>query len=119
MERIDARFEPGGCDDPNVSGRLELPAKVVAECDQVDEMVGMKMADQDRVERARLDLCSQPRERALPKVEHDRGGSRSQEVGRAGGTRPICVCGSGAQDVELQHSRWVGGHRRSLAHPDG
>jgi hypothetical protein len=40
----------------------------MAERHEVDEVVGMEMADDDGVERAWLDLRGQPRERALSQV---------------------------------------------------
>ena len=41
---------PAGADDPDAAARL-LPAQVVAERDEVDEVVGMEVADDDRIDR--------------------------------------------------------------------
>jgi hypothetical protein len=46
-------------------------------------MVGMEMADEDALERARLDPGRQSRERALAEVQEDRLGTMTHEVGRA------------------------------------
>jgi hypothetical protein len=45
----------------------------VAERDEVDEVVGVEVADQDRAQLARLDRGDEPREGALAEIEQDGG----------------------------------------------
>jgi hypothetical protein len=80
----------------------------MAKRDEVDEVVGMEVADQDRVQRARLDRADQAREGALAEVEQDRGRPAANEVGGARGAGSIGPGGAGAEDVELEAGRLRG-----------
>ena len=72
------------------------------EGNQVDEVVGMEVADQDRVERAGFDSTDETRERALTQVEKDRGRAAPDEIGRPGRVGPIRPRGACAQDRQLE-----------------
>jgi hypothetical protein len=57
-----------------------LVREVVAERDQVDEVVGMEMADDDRIQVARLRRRHEARERALAELEEDSRAGRTDKV---------------------------------------
>ena len=50
MERIETAIEPGRPDHTDPAPRL-LPAEVVAERDEIDEVVGVEVADEHGAER--------------------------------------------------------------------
>jgi hypothetical protein len=61
---------------------LELVAQVVPQRDQVDVVVGVHVADEDRTHAGRLASRGQPSERALTEVQHDGVVAKFHEVGR-------------------------------------
>ena len=69
-------------------GWVEVPQEVVAERDEIDEVIGMEVADDDRPEGARLERSGQVRERPLAEIEHDRVVAGPDEIGGADGARP-------------------------------
>jgi hypothetical protein len=81
---------------------VELPAKVVAERDEVDEVIRMEVADRDEVNRARLQRGGELGKAALADVEQERSPTVTNEVRRARGSGPIRVGRTGAKDEEVQ-----------------
>src|SRR4051794_2500059 len=72
---------------PAVDGYRLLPRRVregVAERDEVEEVVGVEMADDDCVDLRVVTEAAQLREDAVPAVEHDRGVALLDHVARAG-----------------------------------
>src|SRR3954454_20448312 len=80
MERVDAVGKSRWPDDADSPRRPELIAEVVAQRDQIDEMVRVEVAHQDGVELAWLDRGGEPRERPLAQVEQDVRRRRLDEV---------------------------------------
>ena len=68
--------------------------------DEVDEMVGMEMADDDGVEQARVEQPGEPRERALAEIEQETRFPGAEQVGRPGRAEPVRVGGTCPDDVE-------------------
>jgi hypothetical protein len=102
VERVQPRGEPVRCHDGNAASRVELPAKVVTERDEVDEVVRVEVADRDEVDRARLQRGSKLGKAALADVQQERSPTVTNEVRRARGPGPIRVGRTGAQDEEVQ-----------------
>ena len=50
VERVEAGREAAGPEDADAARRHEVVAQVVAERDEVDEVVGVEVADDDRVD---------------------------------------------------------------------
>ena len=57
-------------DDADAPARL-LPTEVMAERDKIDEMVRVEVADDDRIERGRIECVRQPGEGSLAEIEKD------------------------------------------------
>jgi hypothetical protein len=108
VEGVEAARESGRSKDPQPPGWLEAVSKVMAKGDQIDEVIGMEVADDDRVESARVELADNPWKRSLAKVEEDRGRAMANEVRGPGGTGSIRVRRPGPCDEQLE---------RSLLHP--
>ena len=82
---------PGRGVEREPGGRHAPPSEEVAERDEVDVVVGVEVADDDRIERERVAHRAQPAERPLPEVEDERVVARGDEV--AGADRPgRCRC---------------------------
>ena len=60
VQAVEAVLEAGRTEDADAPARPP-PAEVVAEGDEVDEMVGVEVADDHRLERRRIDQAGQPR----------------------------------------------------------
>ncbi len=99
VEGVDTSLQAGRADDPDAAAR-RLPAQVVAEGDKVDEVVGVEVADDDGLELGRIDQPGQPREGALPEVEHEIRPCVTQQVRGPRGAWPIRVRRSGADDIK-------------------
>ena len=52
VERVQPAGQTTRCNDRHVPCRVELPAQVVAQRNEVDEVVRMEVADRDQVDRA-------------------------------------------------------------------
>jgi hypothetical protein len=76
----------------------------VAERDQVDEVVGVQVADDDRLERAGLQAPGDPGEAALSEVEADRRPIVLDHVRARRRAGSIGVGGAGAGDEEVHLS---------------
>ena len=72
--------QPRGRDHPHSAWWVELIAEVVAERDEVDEMVGVQVADDDARKVSGLQPAGQPCEGALADVEADRGAVVQDDV---------------------------------------
>jgi hypothetical protein len=70
-ERVQAVGEPGRRHYADPARRVELVAQVVAKGHEIDEVVGMQVADDHRSKPARIDPPRQPGEPALSKVQAD------------------------------------------------
>ena len=81
VEGIESLVETRRTDHADAPARL-LPAQVVAQGDEIDEMVGMEMADDDRVERAPDRAC--PR---VGRTSPGRGRGARSNHRRGAGTR--------------------------------
>ncbi len=57
VQAVQALAEAGRTEDPDPARRGQVPAQVVAERDEVDEVVGMEMRDHDRQQVARAPLA--------------------------------------------------------------
>ena len=77
-------------------------AEVMAEGDQVDEVVGMEVADDDGVEISRIELARESRKRSLAEVEQDRRRAAPDQVCGPGRAESIRVGRSRARDEQLE-----------------
>jgi hypothetical protein len=100
VQRVEPVVQSGRPDDAD-SRRLALEAQVVAECHQVDEMVRMQVADDDRIERFRRQEARQPRKRPLAEVQQEIRPVRPKEVRGPGRAKPIGVCRPRADHVQV------------------
>ncbi len=80
MERIESPVDAIGGDHAHVARRIELPAEVMTQRHEIDEVIRMEVADQDRVDRARLDRRREPGEGPLTEVEDDGRRARTDQV---------------------------------------
>ena len=101
MQRVEPVGEAGRTDDPDPAAAGRLPAQVEPERDQVDEVVRVQVADDDRIEVRRVQHPGEPGERALAQVEQEGALAVRQEIGRAGRPGAVRVRGSGADDREI------------------
>ncbi len=99
VQPVEAVVEAGRTEDADASTRL-LVAQVVTQRDEVDEVVRVEVADDDRVERARVDVTGQPREGALAEVEDEARAVEAEQVGGAGRAGPVRVGRARTDDVE-------------------
>ena len=104
VERVEAVVETGRPDHPDAPARL-LPAQVVAERHEIDEVVRVEMADDHRVEGRRIEGGRQSRERSLTEIEEHARVAESHEVRSTGRAGSIGVCGPRTDHVKV--------HRRS------
>ena len=73
----------------------------MAQGDEIDEVIGMEMADDDRVERGRIERVREPGERSLTEVEEHARITVAEQVRGTGGTGSIGVCGPRTDHVEV------------------
>src|SRR6188472_83108 len=100
MERIKSIVESLGRDHTDSTARL-FPAQVMAQGDEIDEVIGMEMADDDRVERGRIERVRKSGERSLTEVEEHARITVTEQVRGTGGTGSISVCGPRTDHVEV------------------
>ena len=105
MQGIEPMGEIARADEAHPPRRCELPTQVVPHRNEVDEVVRMKVADHDRVERARVDRPGQPGERALPEIEQEPGIAVRDQIGRTHGTRSVGVRRSRTDHGEVERVR--------------
>src|SRR6185436_13588165 len=79
VKRIDPFGEAGRSEGTEMATGPELVRQVVPQRHEIDEVVGVEVAHDDRVEGARLDRRGQARKRALPEVQEDRRLPRTHE----------------------------------------
>src|SRR5882672_6964746 len=101
VEGVEAAGESGRSKDSQPPGGIDAVSKVVAKGDQIDEVIGMEVADDDRVEFGRVDLADNPWKRSLAKVEEDRPRAVANEIRGSGGTGSIRVRRAGPCDEQL------------------
>jgi len=89
MESVEPIPEPGRTHDPNPSRRIELETQVVAQRNEVHEMVRVKVSDHHRCQPARVRRRRQIREGALAKVQQERRVTVANQKARRG--RPATV----------------------------
>jgi hypothetical protein len=98
VEGVEPAGKSSRSKDPQPPGWLEAISKVVAKGDQIDEVIGMEVADDDCVEFSRVDLANNPWQRSLAKVEKDRRRAVANEIRGSGGTGSIRVRRAGSRD---------------------
>src|SRR6476620_8474783 len=91
MECVDAPGQAGRRDHTNVAFWVELPAQVMTHRDEVDEMVGMQVADEYRIDRARFEGRGESRKGPLAEIKDDRCRVGTEQVGGASGPELIGV----------------------------
>ena len=91
--------QPGRTGDPDPR-RPSLIAKVMAQRHEVDEVIGVEVADDDRIDGRRIDQPGQPRERALAEVEQKARAIGSQKIGGASGPRSIGIRRTGPDHAQ-------------------
>ncbi len=99
LQRIESVCKPRRSRDPDPRG-LPLIAEVVAERYEVDEVVGMEVADDDRVEVGRIEEPSQPGERAVAEVEQKARSLVTDQIAGSGRAGPIGVGRPRADNAE-------------------
>jgi hypothetical protein len=117
MERVDAAGQTRRRDDPYVALRFELPPQVVAHRHEVDEVIGVQVADEDGIDGARFERGRQPGKRPLAEVEDDRRGAGTYQVRGARRSDLIGVRRSSPEDVETHPRGRDGIHGVSVADP--
>jgi HKD family nuclease len=100
VERIKSLVETLRGDHADAPAGL-LPAQVVAQRNEIDEVVRMEMADNDRVERRRIERFRKPGERALAEVEEHARITVAEQVRSARGTGSIGVRGPRTDHIEV------------------
>ena len=96
--------QPVRGDHPHATRWPELIEQVVPQRHEVDEVIRMQVADDNGVERARLDRSREPRKRALAQIEQEVGRGGPDEICGARRAWAIGVGGSGAEDAERELS---------------
>ena len=102
VQRIEAIGEARRPDHADASGPLEVVAEIVSERDEIHEVIGMEVRDQHGAQRRRLDRRCKSRKRPLAKVQEERIGARSDEVGSPRRSDPISERGSCTEHVESE-----------------
>ena len=92
--------------DADAGGRA-LIAQVMAQRDEVDEVVRVEMADDDRIERGRIERVREAGERTLAEVEEHARIIVAEQVRSAGGTGSIGVRRPRTDHVEVHRGDQV------------
>jgi hypothetical protein len=90
--------------DPDPARRSDVIAKVMAERDEIDEMVRMEVADEHRLEPLRWDPCRKPGEGTVTQVEGDRMVAGPDQVAGAGGPSGVGIGRPGADDGQTHET---------------
>ena len=101
VEVIETALEVGRATDHHSTWRLTLEQQVVTERDEVDEVVGVEVADQHGVEIGRVRRGSKPRKGTLSQVEKQAGPTELDEVGGTRGADAVRVGRPRACDEEV------------------
>ena len=100
MQGVDPIGQPGRAHDTDAARVRRTPAEEMAQRHEVDEMVGMEVADQDGVEGTRIQQAGQPRQRPLAEIEQDRSPVVPDEVGGTSRAWSVGEGGAGADHVQ-------------------
>jgi hypothetical protein len=106
VEPVEPSRESLRADDADATRRV-LPAEIVAKSHQIDEMVGVEVADDDCVEATRVDRRRKPCERSLAQIEQDAGIAEPDQVGRARRTWSVGIRRPGTDHIELDQGAQV------------
>ena len=108
QEAVKPVGETGGRENPQSPRWLELVAQVVAQGHDVDEVVGVQVADDHRAQHARLEAPGQPGEPALAKVQADAIVAVGHDVCAGRGAGAVRIGGAGPDDKELHGAEGTG-----------
>ena len=97
VQRVEAGGERARPEDAHATWRHEVVPQVVTEGDEIDEVVGVEVADHDRRDVLRLRLAEDALERPVPEVEQDARRSLADEVRGARGALTIRIGGTGPE----------------------
>jgi len=107
-KRVQPAGKPGRGDDADATRWVELVSQVVAKRHEIDEVVRVQVADDDRAQRARIESPGEPREPALAEVQADAMVAVGDDVCAGRGARAVRIGSAGPDDEELHCGRVPG-----------